>query len=170
MNPANELIEQSIIRFDEYTSKIERCMMELSESELWKRPNESSNSVGNLILHLCGNIRQYIISSLGNKADQRKRDEEFLTDGGYKKYELLQNLNEIITQAKAVLTNIDDKELFRVRSVQGFKLSGIGIVIHVVEHFSYHTGQIVFWTKLLHNTDLRFYNNEDLNQKNKLDK
>jgi len=164
-----EFISQSIIRLDEYTKKIDRCLMDISGQEIWERPNESSNSVGNLILHLCGNITQYIISALGNIEDKRERDEEFKASGGYTRNELVQKLTDIVAQAKDIIIHLDTEELLMIRSVQGFKLSGLGIVLHVVEHLSYHTGQIAFWIKLLRNKDLGFYDDFDLNQKNILD-
>jgi uncharacterized damage-inducible protein DinB len=161
-----EFIEQSILRMDEYLVKIDKCLDELKEKELWLRPNESSNSIGNLILHLCGNITQYIISGLGNEKDLRERNLEFSARGGIMKSELYNKLHNIVKEAKEVINNLDPEALRKIRSVQGFKLSGIGIVIHVVEHFSYHTGQIAFWTKIIRNTDLGFYSDLDLNQKN----
>src|SRR5215510_7059316 len=87
-----EFIDQSIHRIDENTKRLRACLDQLDESETWKRPNENSNSIGNLILHLCGNIRQYAISSLGNIQDIRERDKEFSADGGYSQHELLDKL------------------------------------------------------------------------------
>jgi uncharacterized damage-inducible protein DinB len=167
-NQADEIIEQAIFRLEENTAKIERCLNELSEEEIWKKPNNSSNSVGNLILHLCGNITQYIISSLGENEDNRKRNIEFETTSGYNRLELFKKLTETIDQAILTIKNLSDKDLLKFRSVQGFDYSGIGILIHVVEHYSYHTGQITFWTKLLKGKDLGFYTGVDLNKKNKI--
>ncbi len=165
-NIPKEFLGQSLIRIDEYLVKIEKCLDALEEEEIWLRPNESSNSIGNLILHLCGNITQYIISSLGNVKDTRERDSEFNATGGMSKTELYEKLTNVAYEAKNVIREINLEDLSAIRSVQGFKLSGIGIIIHVVEHFSYHTGQISFWTKMIKNIDLGFYNNLDLNQKN----
>ena len=166
-NQANEIIAQAIFRLEENTPRVEKCLNELSEKEVWLKPNNSTNSVGNLILHLCGNITQYIISSLGNKDDTRIRDLEFTTSGGYNKSELFDTLSSTVTQAVDIIKTLSEDELLRVRSVQGYELSGIGILIHVVEHYSYHTGQIAFWTKLLKDKDLGFYAGVDLNSKNK---
>ena len=166
-NQANEIISQAIYRLEENTPRVEKCLNELSEKEVWLKPNNSTNSVGNLILHLCGNITQYIISSLGNKDDTRIRDLEFTTSGGYNKSELLSKLNSTVTQAVDIINNLSEDELLRARSVQAYELSGTGILIHVVEHYSYHTGQIAFWTKLLKDKDLGFYTGIDLNAKNK---
>lgn len=166
MEIAKEFIEQSLIRIDEYTGKIEQCLEELTEEEIWLRPNDSSNSVGNLMLHLNGNITQYIVSSLGSQEDMRERDKEFNIREGYDKNELIRMLASLISEMKSIINNLTVDDLLKVRSVQGFKLSGLAIVLHVVEHYSYHTGQIAFWTKLLKNKDLGFYKDLDLNQKN----
>ena len=161
-----EFIEQSILRINEYLIKIEKCFEELNEEEIWRRPNESSNSIGNLILHVCGNITQYIISSLGNTSDIRERDSEFDARRGISKSELYGKLLNVVNVAKDVIGELDLESLRTMKSVQGFNLSGMGIIIHVVEHFSYHTGQIAFWTKMIKNLDLGFYSDLDLNQKN----
>jgi uncharacterized damage-inducible protein DinB len=168
-NVTTEFIDQAVNRLEENTPKIKKCLDELSEPEIWQRPNASSNSVGNIILHLCGNITQYILSSLGDIEDKRERDKEFSTKGGMRKDELLAKLKATVDHAILIIKNINPNELPRVRSVQGYELSAIGIIIHVVEHYSYHTGQIIFWTKLLKDKDLGFYANVDLNKKNVID-
>jgi uncharacterized damage-inducible protein DinB len=163
---SEEFKEQSIQDMLENGPRIKKCMNELSEEEIWKRPNESSNSVGNLILHLCGNMTQYIISSLGGKKDLRERDSEFAARTGYSKEELLTKLESTVDQCVNVIKGLSEEQLLQERSVQGFEYSGIGNIIHVVEHYSYHTGQIAFWTKLLRDQDLGFYTGFDLNKKN----
>ncbi len=169
MNTAisKEFIEQSIYRMDENSHRIIKCVGELDEDEIWKSPNDHSNSIGNLILHLCGNIRQYIISALGETEDKRRREEEFSTKKGFTKTELLNQLTEIIKSSEQVIKEIGESQLTKIYSVQGFNLTSIGIIIHVTEHYSYHTGQIAFWTKQLKNKDLRFYDGIDLNARNK---
>ena len=162
----NEFVSQAIHRIDENTPKIASCLQELEESEIWKRPNQHSNSVGNIILHLCGNIRQYAISSLGKSKDVREREKEFSADGGYSGSELMKKLTSTLEEAKNIIQNITEEELLRKRNVQGYTHSGIGIIVHVTEHYSYHTGQIIFWTKLLRDKDLGFYAAVDLNAKN----
>ena len=160
-----QLIHHALLRMDENTEKIEKCLDQLSETELWQRPNAASNSMGNLILHLCGNIRQYAISSLGRIPDVRERDAEFEAREGWSKAELFQKLKDTVAEAKNVIKEMSDAEMLRVRPVQAYEFSGIGIIVHVVEHYSYHTGQIAFWTKLLRDKDLGFYAEVDLNMK-----
>jgi len=164
-----EFIDQSIHYMDENTPKIKRCLDELDEEEIWKRPNNASNSVGNLVLHLCGNITQWVISSLGKAEDRRERDKEFSATGGYLKAELWEKFIAVIERAKSIIQHIDADELLRKRLVQGYHYSGIGIIIHITEHYSYHTGQIVFWTKLLKDKDLGFYAGTNLNVRNEPD-
>jgi len=168
MDFIEEFKYQSILRLNENTPRIEKCLELLAEQEVWQKPNPHSNAVGNLIMHLCGNITQYIISCLGEKEDLRNRDYEFAMQGGFTKSELLQKLKQVIQEAKNIMVNLNQEKLLKVRVVQGFKLSGIGIIIHVVEHFSYHTGQISFYTKLLKNKDLGYYADQNLNAKNKI--
>ena len=165
-NPFNELIEAAIFRLNENTSKIEKCLNNLEEKDIWDRPNECSNSIGNLILHICGNITQYIISSLGRKEDKRNRDLEFSIREGFDKSLLIEKLNDTVNQAIQTLKALHEQDLMTVRSVQAYEYSGIAIVIHVVEHYSYHTGQIIFYTKMLKDVDLDFYAGVDLNRKN----
>lgn len=157
-----EFVENAIYRMNESTRMIKKTFEELSESDIWRKPNNSSNSIGNLILHLCGNIGQYIIASLGENPDTRERDLEFSTTDGLAKAELLQQLIKTVETAKSTIENATTEQLLKKRMVQGFEFSGIGVVIHAVEHYSYHTGQIAFWTKLLKDKDLGFYDGLDL--------
>ncbi len=161
-----EFSKESIHRMQLNTPRIEACLEMLSEEEVWQRPNNASNSMGNLLLHLCGNIRQYIISGLGRQPDSRTRDAEFAATGGLNKQELLQRLNDTVLEAESVIESADEAALLTPIEVQGYTLTGIGIIIHVVEHYSYHTGQIAFWTKQLRNQDLGFYAGINLNVKN----
>jgi uncharacterized damage-inducible protein DinB len=163
---AAEFIAQAIFRMQENTPRIEKCLQLLSEENVWKKPNEAGNSVGNLITHLCGNITQYIISSLGNMEDNRLRDEEFSVKGGYTKEQLFKKLAVTIEDAVRIMQTLDESELMHIRSVQCFQLSAIGSILHVAEHYSYHTGQIALITKLITNEDLGFYAGYDLNKKN----
>lgn len=157
-----EFVQQSIIRMNESTERIKICLAQITEEQLWQQPNKESNSIGNLILHLCGNITQYAIASLGNQLDNRERNLEFSTKGGWSKKELWQKMSETASQATQTIQSTSETELLRSRSVQGFDLTGLGIILHVVEHYSYHTGQIALWTKLLVEKDLGFYADMDL--------
>ncbi len=161
-----EFVENAIYRLEESTRMITIAFDQLSEEEVWFRPNAQSNSMGNLIVHLCGNITQYVISSLGEQPDMRERDAEFAITSGMNKETLLRNLNRTVAEAIAVIKNTSVDQWVEKRDVQGFNFSGIGVVLHAVEHYSYHTGQIAFFTKELRNSPLGFYAGTDLNIKN----
>ncbi|MEH6746777.1 MAG: DinB family protein [Maribacter arcticus] len=162
-----ELVKNALYRIDESTRMIKKSLAEISEDEVWQKPNSSLNSIANLILHLCGNISQYVISSLGETEDKRLRDSEFSLTSGLTKDELLKKLEDVVGTAKRVIFDATPSQLVKIRTVQGFSFSGVGIILHAVEHYSYHTGQIAFWVKQLKNKDLGFYDGLDLNKKNK---
>jgi uncharacterized damage-inducible protein DinB len=162
----SEFVENALYRLDQSTRMIVVAFTQLEEQDVWKRSNKASNSMGNLILHLCGNITQYVISSLGETEDIRERDIEFDAQSGLSKVELLKKLYNTVNKAKDVIENTTSKEWLKKRVVQGFNFSGIGVVFHAVEHYSYHTGQIAFWVKHLKNRDLGFYDGTDLSIKN----
>lgn len=161
-----EFKEQIVYRLNESTRMIKISFQKLDEEDIWKKINDSSNSIGNLIIHLCGNITQYAIASLGKTEDQRNRDYEFEVTSGFTKEELLSKLETTVEKAKSIILSTSEEEYMRKRSVQGFEFSGIGIAIHVTEHYSYHTGQIAFWTKQIKNKSLGFYDGIDLTIKN----
>jgi hypothetical protein len=102
----NEFTSEVVHKIDENSQKLVSCIRELGENEIWKRPNPHSNSVGNIILHLCGNISQYAISSLGSRKDVREREKEFSADGGYSGSELLKKLTDTLDEAKNIIQNI----------------------------------------------------------------
>ena len=148
------------------TERIKQCVGRLSEEQVWHQPNETTNSIANLILHLCGNMTQYILSSLGGVPDERQRDLEFSIRQGYSKTSLLQQLDTVVAEVGMVIEQQSTASLMAVRSVQGFQKTSLSIILHVTEHCSYHTGQIALLTKLMTNEDLGFYKGFDLNRKN----
>lgn len=161
-----EFAAQIALHMEMNTPRLEKCLAELTESELWQRPNPQSNSVGNLLLHLCGNITQYVLCALGGHPDHRVRDAEFAAEGGGSKSELLGKLSAVVNEATQIIRQADNETMLRQHRVQGFEMSGIAIAVHVCEHYSYHTGQVAFWVKLLKSKDLGFYAGINLNAKN----
>ena len=122
-------------------------------------------SVTNLVLHLCGNVGQWINATLGNTIDLRDRDKEFAVRSVIPATQLLNRLNETLDEAVKVISGLNAEDLEKVYGVQGYRESGTGIVLHVVEHFSYHVGQITLLTKLMRNVDTKFYADQDLTAK-----
>jgi uncharacterized damage-inducible protein DinB len=135
---------------------IVKCLEQLSEEEIWWRPNSASNSAGNLVLHLCGNVRQWIISGLGGAKDTRKRDLEFSERGPIPRKALVTQLRQTVREASRILSRLSDESLTRNYEIQGFRVTGLDAAFRVAEHFGYHTGQIIYITKLKRTQDLKF--------------
>ncbi len=164
-NPvADQLIESSVdILLNKSYPRITKCLGELSDDEIWRRPNENLASVGNLILHLCGNMRQWIISGIGGAPDKRERWKEFDEKGPIPRAELIKRLDATLQEVAQVLRAADPQQLTQSRTVQGEVTTGVSVIMHVTEHFSYHTGQISLHVKLLKNIDLGYYKDRNLN-------
>jgi len=154
--------------FDESYERIFKCLSMIEERDLWRTPVQNIPPIGNLILHLCGNARQWILSGLGDKLDNRDRDQEFVIQTNIKKSELIFLLQNLRVNLRQTIVDIDPKVLEKKHSIQGFEVTGFSILIHVIEHFSYHTGQITTLTKWLTNKETDYYGDIDLNQLNKL--
>lgn len=136
------------------TDRIGVCVGKLSEDQVWARGHENENAVGNLVLHLSGNVRQWIISGLGGKPDTRVRAREFSTQSGVTREELMTRLRETVDEAASVISGLTAEQLTQTRTIQGLTVSGLEAVLHVLEHFGQHTGQIIFATKNLTGEDL----------------
>lgn len=137
--------------------RIRACLGKLTETQVWWRPNAQSNSIGNLVLHLNGNVRQWILTGLGGMEDTRRRQAEFDAHGQISVETLLHTLNATMQDILPVIDAVTPNDLLRKRPVQTFEESGLTILVHVTEHFSYHTGQIAWITKMLTAEDLGFY-------------
>ncbi|MBF8248277.1 MAG: hypothetical protein HW374_1077 [Bacteroidetes bacterium] len=142
----------------EYLPRIQCCVSELSEEDVWWRAHESDNSIGNLLLHLSGNVRQWIISGVGEAKDLRERQKEFDERKHLSKAELLQKLETTLEEADSVLEKLDLSRLLEIRHIQKYDVTCLEAISHVVEHFSGHVGQIIYITKLRKGVDLKFYN------------
>jgi uncharacterized damage-inducible protein DinB len=141
----------------EYLPKILACADALTEEEFWWRASEGENSVGNLLLHLSGNMRQWILSGLGGEPDVRNRSAEFAERGGRPKAEVVALFRSTVLEADAVLARFDAKLLTETRRFQKWDHSCLYAISHVVEHVAQHMGQIIFITKLRTKRDLRFF-------------
>ncbi len=144
-----------------YLPKILASVERLSDEDLWWRPNEASNSVGNLILHLSGNVRQWIVSGVGGAPDQRVRDREFAQRDPLPKAELIEALSRAVREADAVIAGVSRSALGERRVIQGREVTVLEAIYHVVEHFSTHVGQIVMIAKQRVGKDLGFYRVDD---------
>lgn len=142
---------------DEYPRKIAVALGPMSEEDLWWRPNEVSNSVGNLLIHLAGNVRQWVVHGLSGADDERHRAAEFARRSGLGPEEAFGILMESVQAADRVLATLDPATLGEPRTIQGVDTTGLRALYHVVEHFSGHTGQILYIAKLRQAQDLGLY-------------
>jgi len=138
-------------------SRIESCLGKLTDEQVWARGHENENAVGNLVLHLCANVRQWIISGVGGRPDSRNRDAEFDARGGVARETLIDRLDTTVAEAAEVIRAVTLERLTDRLVIQHYPVSVLEAILHVMEHFSGHTGQIIFATKMLTGADLGFY-------------
>lgn len=141
----------------EYRTKIRAAVEALPPDALWWRANDQSNSVGNLLMHLAGNIRQWIVSGVGRAPDRRNREGEFAARGGATAADLLAVLEQTLDEVDAVIATLTPEDLASRRTIQGREISVLEAVYHVVEHFALHAGQIILVSKMHSPGAVRFY-------------
>lgn len=137
--------------------RIKECVAPLTEEQVWWRPNPASNSIGNLLLHLDGNIRQWLIASFNKTEDKRNRPAEFSAQDGLNVGDLLARLGATLDEAVRVLDRLTVEELLAPYEIQGYHVRGLDAVYQVVAHVALHYGQIVYITKNLTGKDMGFY-------------
>jgi len=169
MQPATStlLIEETRFRLiEELIPRLHKCLDKLTEQEIWYRPNSNTVSIGNLVLHLCGNVRQWLLSGLGGAVDNRKRQQEFDEKGPIATEQLHQMLDQLAAEIEATLQGLSESDLVSEHQVQGYNVSGVSILVHVVEHFSYHVGQVTILVKSRKDVDMGYYEGQDLDKRN----
>jgi uncharacterized damage-inducible protein DinB len=151
---------------DTYLPRIERGLEVLPADDLWWRPHEGALSAGNILLHLTGNVRQWILSGMGGEPDQRERDSEFAATEGGSAEELAEDLARTVRQAAEVIEALPGEGLLEPLTIQGFQTTPSWAVYHVVEHFGWHTGQLVMIAKQRAGTahGVSFYDDAALSQ------
>jgi Protein of unknown function (DUF1572) len=152
---------------EQYWPRLRTCVESLSEEQVWWRPNAASNSIGNIVLHLNGNIRQWLVASFNRWADDRNRPVEFATEGGLTAAELLERLAATIDEVAQVLVRLTEADLIAPYEIQGHHVAGLEAVYQAIEHFGLHYGQIAYITKSLTGNDLGFY--RELNRTGRAD-
>jgi Protein of unknown function (DUF1572) len=141
----------------QYWPRMRECVAPLTTEQIWWRANDASNSIGNLLLHLNGNVGQWLVASFNKEEDKRNRPAEFAAKEGSTAAELLARLGTTLDAAAAVLDRLTVEELLSLYEIQGYRVRGLDAVYQVVEHFGLHYGQIVYITKSLLGRDLGFY-------------
>ncbi len=133
---------------DSALKRIKHCLAQLNDVQVWRRSHPSLHSIGNLILHLCGNLQQWIVSGIGGASDIRNRPAEFAERGPIPKEELLRTLEGVVVEAMRVLAGINARQLTAVRRIQGFDVTGVAAIFESIPHFRGHTQEIVHMTRL----------------------
>jgi hypothetical protein len=147
---------------DEYWPRLKSVVEPLNSQQIWWRPNSASNSIGNLILHLNGNVNQWLVASFNGYRDERDRPVEFKERRLLSGHALLETLGKTMEQARETLAHLAPERLMRVYDIQGYTVTGLDAVYQVVEHFSMHYGQILWIVKATTGADLGFYSELDL--------
>jgi RimJ/RimL family protein N-acetyltransferase len=151
------VVEAAKAELRECLRMLHHCVEQLSQSQIWSRPDEHHNAIGNLLLHLEGNLRQWIVAGLGNSVDLRNRPAEFAERGPLPANELLMRLDGCVHDAIVVLNNTDTSaELLKPRRIQGFEVHGVAAIQHSVSHFRGHTQEIIGRTRQLLGRNYRF--------------
>jgi len=142
---------------EQYWPRLRACVEFLTDEQIWWRPNEASNSIGNLMLHLNGNVRQWLVDSFNRRDDKRDRPAEFAAESGLSASALLERLSATMQEASEVLARLTETDLLTPYEIQGYHVHGLDAVYQVVEHFGLHYGQIAYITKQVRGVDLGFY-------------
>src|SRR5262245_48378510 len=128
-------------------ARIKHCLGQLTDDQVWWRSHPSQNSIGNLILLLCGNVRQWIVAGLSGAAEGRDRPAEFSERGPSPKNELLRRLESVVDEARAVLARQTARQLLEARRIQGFDVTGLKAIFDSVPHVRGHTQEIIGMTR-----------------------
>lgn len=150
-------LSHSTKKLEQLTGHIETCVSNLGNDLIWARNGSHENTVGNLVLHLEGNVRQWIIAGIGGVPDVRQRDLEFSTAEGHTAGQLSSHLRKTVNEAMAIIGGLSAGRLLEGVTPQSATVSVLEAIYQVVGHFQQHTGQIMFATKQLSGDGLGFY-------------
>lgn len=128
--------------------KIAHCLDQLRDEDVWWRQHESHNSIQNILLHLCGNVQQWIVHGVGGTPDDRDRVREFAERQPLGKDELLARLRVTLAEADSALAAFPPERLLEPRRIQGFDTTVLAAVFDATSHFVGHAHQIVYITRL----------------------
>ena len=136
--------------------KIEHCLSQLTVEQVWWRPTAEQNSIGNLVLHICGNVGQWVLSGVGGEPDSRDRPLEFSERGPLEVSQLSAKLHDCLRDVEAMLASVDEERLLEPFQVQGFETTGLGAITHSVTHFVGHMQEIISLTRTQLGPDYQF--------------
>lgn len=151
-SPADDLSREVLLEFQHLLTqslhKLRHCLNQLNEDQVWWRPAPGLNSIGNLVLHVCGNLNQWAVCGITGARDERQREAEFEADQSHSREELLSLLEQSVQRALKVLESLTAANLLEPRTIQGFSVTVLGAMAHTVPHFVGHTHQVIYLTRL----------------------
>lgn len=153
----DEFIRDMGLCLSECVDRIEHCLDQLNDDQVWWRPHDSLNAIGNLLLHLCGNLRQWVLAGVDNADHQRDRPAEFSARGPISKSELIGLVMEHANDARRVMAKVTADRLLEVRRIQGFDVTVMRAIIDSISHFKAHTQEIIFLTRIQLSDEYRFF-------------
>ena len=151
-----EFCQRAMELLDQAELKTGHCLGQLSDNQIWWRPESSMNSVGNLIRHMTGNLTQWGVVSLTGQKDERDRQLEFAASGSLSRIELIDQMAQSTSKAKQLWGQLDPGRLAESLIIQGFEVSIIQAIMHTASHFVGHTHQVVLLTRLQLGSDYKF--------------
>ncbi|MDG1513919.1 MAG: DUF1572 family protein [Mariniblastus sp.] len=163
---AREYTSESVHLLEQSMLKIEHCLSQLNEKQVWWRSQPSTNSVGNLLLHLAGNLQQWAVSGVGKLPDDRDRASEFAVEEGIEKEKLFKSLRSVVTKASSTIQSQSEQDLLGKISIQGFEVSALAAISHTTTHFVGHTHQIIYITRQQLGDQYQFHWSPDSDRRN----
>ena len=145
---ARDVAKAARQRLAELLAILKHCLGQLSDEQVWWRPRDSMNCVANVLLHLSGNVCQWLVCGITEATDTRNRPQEFSERGPIPKAELVRRLEEAVAQADAALGSLSADRLLEQRRIQGFETTVLSAIFASVSHFNGHTQEIVYATRL----------------------
>ena len=144
---SREVVHEAMACLQHGCEKIEHCLNQLDEQQVWWRPQDDMNSIGNLMLHLAGNLRQWIVAGVGDAPDTRERQSEFDERGPIPKAQLWERLTDVVQQATTALRAATPEAILSVKRVQGYDVTKLQAMLHSVTHFQGHVQEIICLTR-----------------------
>ncbi len=147
MDAVTALITRIRAGFEGLRARLVTTLGRLSPEDLAWRANEESNSAANLVLHICGNLRQRFHAGFGGAADDRVRNEEFADRGPWSAEAMIARANTAFAEVDAFLAALDPARLEETRTIQGRAQTLLDMLLLTLPHVAEHVGQIIYIAK-----------------------
>jgi hypothetical protein len=132
-----------------FPAQIRACVDQLTDEQIWWRPNEKSNSIGNLIVHITGSLNHYLNFDIGGVEYHRDRAAEFAERRHIPKHELVAMFDDMVAKAEKTFDGIGVERLASPSPEPKMYTLLVEDLISIAVHIANHAGQIVWITKML---------------------